>query len=161
MSTQIKNPNPKDLVGVRRAPLSGLSGDVLYLMGLAMLEGARKYGKHNWRAAPVVASVYYDAINRHLWDYWEGRTIDPDSGVHHLAKAMADMHILLDAELQGTLIDDRPIGAREGIDFIKLNAIASEIVDRVKDAKEPFLRSPIAKVERRNCIAANEKSAVT
>ena len=40
----IKDSNPKDAVGCKKVPMSTVSAPVLMEMGLAMLEGDRKYG---------------------------------------------------------------------------------------------------------------------
>lgn len=61
-----KPTNPKDSVGIRKAPMSTVSAVVMAEVGVAMLEGAAKYGRHNYRAVGVRASVYYDATLRHL-----------------------------------------------------------------------------------------------
>lgn len=45
---------------------------------------------------------------RHLAAWWEGQDIDPDSGLHHVAKAMASLHVLRDAMMQDKCFDDRP-----------------------------------------------------
>ena len=60
----IKDTNPKDAVGVTKAPLSVLPMQVVYEAALGMYEGALKYGAFNYRVAGVRASVYYDAIER-------------------------------------------------------------------------------------------------
>lgn len=91
-----KPSNPKDSVGIRKAPFSTISEPVIAEVGLAMLEGARKYGRHNYRAIGVSGSVYYDAARRHLAAWWEGEDIDPDSGLSHIAKAIASFVVLRD-----------------------------------------------------------------
>jgi len=68
---------------------------------LVLLHGARKYGRHNYRAMGVRASVYYDACMRHLMAWWEGEDIDPDSGLHHLAHARAGLGVIRDSMMQG------------------------------------------------------------
>ncbi len=69
--------------------------------------GAKKYGKRNWRLTPIKASTYQGAFLRHLTAYYEGETIDPDSGENHLSHVMANCMVMLDAALAGKLIDDR------------------------------------------------------
>jgi hypothetical protein len=81
---------------------------VLAEIGVAMLEGAQKYGRHNWRKTGVCASTYYDASLRHLMAWWEGETIDPDSGLPHITKAIASLVVLRDAQLHLQCEDDRP-----------------------------------------------------
>jgi hypothetical protein len=126
--------NPKDSVGIRKAPLSCVPGPVLFELGAAMLEGARKYGRHNYRDAGVLASVYFDAAMRHLWAWWEGEDIDPDSGLSHVAKAMACLAILRDSARTGNWNDDRPPRARDGW-VQEVNAQAGALIDRYREVK--------------------------
>lgn len=133
-----KETNPKDAVGVRKAPLSTVPAGVLMEIGLAMLEGARKYGRHNYRVTGVRASVYYDAALRHLMDWWEGTDIDPDSGLSHVTKALACLTVLRDAEINGMLEDDRPPG--RPLQLAYLNNRAAELIDKYPDAKAPCVR---------------------
>jgi hypothetical protein len=103
-----KETNPKDAVGTAKAPLSTVPATVMLEIGLAMLEGARKYGRHNYRCAGVRASVYFDACMRHVMAFWEGQDADPDSGIHHLSKAIAGLVVLRDSIGRGNWTDDRP-----------------------------------------------------
>jgi hypothetical protein len=128
-----KQTNPKDLVGSRKAPLSTLPFRVLWRVGLAMLEGMVKYGRHNYRIAGVRASVYFDGLMRHMGAWWEGEDIDPDSGFNHIDKAIADLMVLRDSMLEGNWTDDRPPSGRE--DWPALHAGAAKIVDQHADKK--------------------------
>ena len=74
----VKPTNPKDALGVRKVPFSTISAPVIAELGVAMLEGAMKYGRHNYRVIGVRGSVYYDAVMRHMFSWWEGENIDPD-----------------------------------------------------------------------------------
>ena len=104
-----KASNPKDALGIKKVPFSTISMPVLAELGVAMLEGALKYGRHNYRAIGVRASVYFDAeAARHMALWWEGEDIDPDSGMSHITKAIASLCVLRDAMIQGKMIDDRP-----------------------------------------------------
>lgn len=110
--------------------------------GLGMLEGARKYGRHNYRVVGARASVYYDAvIARHLMPWWEGQDIDPDSGLSHITKAITGLLVLRDSMLKGNWIDDRPICNE--IDLAELNRKAAEIIDRYPNAEIPFTEEPV------------------
>lgn len=100
--------NPKHAQGQAKAPLSCVPMPAIYELGLALLEGALKYGRHNWRESEIDASDYFDALQGHVTAWWEGEDIDPDSGRPHLAKAFACLAILLDAGALGKLRDDRP-----------------------------------------------------
>jgi len=131
---QSKATNPKDVIGSRKLAFSVLPWRVLLGVALAMLEGACKYGRHNYRAAGVRASVYFDAVvGRHLTDWWEGVDIDPDSGLHHIDKAIAGLMVLRDSMLEGNFVDDRPPLGR--VDMNGMNRLAGEIIDRHSDKK--------------------------
>jgi hypothetical protein len=132
-----KDTNPKDAVGTRKAPISVVPAPVIAEIGLGMLEGARKYGRHNYRVAGIRYSVYYDASMRHLMAWWEGQDADPDSGLSHITKALCTLVVLRDAMLSGKFTDDRP--PRVFDDWPALNDKAGEIIDRYPEPKEPFV----------------------
>lgn len=126
-----KPSNPKDSIGIKKAPMSTVSAAVMAEVGVAMLEGAAKYGRHNYRAVGVRGSVYYDATMRHLMSWWEGEDLDPDSGLSHITKAIASLVVLRDSMVQGKLVDDRPPRSAEF--FAALNAKAAAILAQHAD----------------------------
>lgn len=126
-----KPTNPKDTIGIRKAPMSTVSGAVMAEVGTAMLEGAAKYGRHNYRVVGVRASVYYDATMRHLIGWWEGEDLDPDSGLSHVTKAIASLVVLRDAMINGKCEDDRPPACAPF--YGPLNTEAGRILDRHAD----------------------------
>lgn len=103
-----KPTNPKDAVGCTKPALHYVPMGPVYEAGLALTEGACKYGAHNWRDAGVRGSIYFDAALGHLTAWWEGEDVDEDSGVHHVTKAIAGLMVLRDAMLCGKYNDDRP-----------------------------------------------------
>lgn len=104
--------DPKASFGTKKPGLSLVPGTALMMLAKVMALGAKKYGAYNWRVTEVRASVYIDALLRHVYQWWDGEDIDPESGAPHLAHAMACLAIILDALAQGTLIDDRPTAGR-------------------------------------------------
>ncbi len=136
--SNMKSSNPKDIVGVRKAPMSTVPSRVMLEVGLAMLEGARKYGRHNYRVAGVCASVYYDAAIGHLMSWWEGEDIDLDSNLHHLIKSMASIAVLRDGQHMENWIDDRPPRLPGGLDKQGLSVKAGSIIDSHPDGEAPF-----------------------
>lgn len=132
-----KDTNPKDAVGTRKISFSVIPWPVVAEAGLGMLEGARKYARHNYRKSGVRASVYFDACFRHMTDWWEGTDIDPDSGLHHVSKTISDLMVLRDGMLNGNWVDDRPPKVKTGW-IQELNKKASEIIEKYPNAKEPF-----------------------
>ena len=126
-----KPTNPKDAIGIRKAPLSTLPMGVVAEMGAAMLEGAAKYGRHNYRGVGVRASVYFDATMRHLISWWEGEDTDPDSGLSHVTKALVSLAVLRDAMMQSKCEDDRP--PRSAPFYPELNDRCSAVLDKHAD----------------------------
>lgn len=127
----LKATNPKDAIGISKAPMSTVSAAVLAEVGVAMLEGASKYGRHNYRATGVRSSVYYDAAMRHLMSWWEGEDTDSDSGMSHITKAITSLVVLRDAMIQDMCTDDRPPRSAEF--YARLNTLAAEVRARHAD----------------------------
>lgn len=100
--------NPKTVVGASKIPLHLVPPSAKHYLAEALADGANKYGPYNWRDSQISVSVYVAAAFRHIDAYWDGQDKAQDSGVHHLAHAMACMALLLDAAGVGMLIDDRP-----------------------------------------------------
>ncbi|MGE3333609.1 MAG: dATP/dGTP diphosphohydrolase domain-containing protein [Rhodospirillaceae bacterium] len=136
-----KDTNPKDAIGLTKSPLSTVSAAVVMEMGLGMLEGALKYGRHNYRVAGVRSSVYYDAAMRHLMAWWEGEDIDPESGLHHVTKALSCLSVIRDAQLQGKEFDDRPPKTRFKM-VARMNGKAREILARYPEPVAPYTQRP-------------------
>lgn len=104
----IKDTNPKSAVGQLKPPVGLVPPVAILNIGMAFADGARKYTPYNWRKDPVSASTYINAAMRHLMQWADGEERSADANVHHLAHAAACMCILMDAQQQGTLVDDRP-----------------------------------------------------
>jgi len=99
--------NPKDAIGLTKPSLNAVPMAAVYVMGEAMNDGRSKYGLFNWREHAVRSDVYVDAARRHLEAWNDGEDVAQDSKVHHLGHVMACCAILIDAELNGKLIDNR------------------------------------------------------
>lgn len=144
--------NPKQAPGRKKYSMAPLPAAVMAEVGTAMLEGALKYGRHNWRDTGIVASDYYDATLRHLFAWWEGEDIDRDSGLSHVTKAIASLVVLRDAMAMGTVVDDRPVRLggkwQDG-----LNAL----VDGLRE-KYPEPRAPHCEAGRRRAMGVEELS---
>jgi len=117
--------NPKDLLGEKKISITKLPPVAILHGSAAMVNGADKYGPYNWRENDVVSHIYIDAAMRHLMEWWEGEETASDSGVNHLGHAIACCAILLDAQANGNLIDDRPINKKKPIGWF------SELLDNI------------------------------
>lgn len=118
-------PNPKDAVGSQKYPMTTVSQAVMAEVGVAMLEGALKYGRHNYREAGIICGVNMAAIFRHFQAFWEGEDLDPDTkavdpktqrevALSHVTKLIAAATVLRDGMLMGNWVDDRPPRLPEG-----------------------------------------------
>lgn len=99
--------NVKNIAAIGKPQTSAVPPVAILALGAAMQNGADKYGTFNWRSTEVTASVFYDAIMRHLLAWYSGENYASDSKIHHLAHAMAGCAILLDAELSNVFNDNR------------------------------------------------------
>jgi hypothetical protein len=103
------HPNdPKGAAGAKKCPMHLLPPVALEQIAWVMGLGASKYGPWNFIEADVCASTYIGALLRHWSEFAKGVDIDPESGLPHLAHIAANCAIVLTAQQQGSLVDDRP-----------------------------------------------------
>ena len=100
--------DPKETTGENKTPLQLLPPVFKEQTAKVLAHGNGKYGAWNWRLSKVNNMTYLGAIERHLDAYKEGEETDPESGESHLAHIAASVAILLDAEANETLVDNRP-----------------------------------------------------
>jgi hypothetical protein len=141
--------NPKDTIGSVKLPMHLWPFTATAEGVIALSSGTRKYGRMNWRAAPVRASIYFDALSRHLAAWFDGEDRDAE-GVGHLGSALANLAILVDAREHGTLIDDRNPPGRWAAAEARLTPEVSDIRDRHADRPEPRHYTYIAPPGPRN-----------
>lgn len=103
-----QNYDPKKANGSLKTPLHLLPPSALATAAWVHKLGADKYEPWNWRKNRVCASTYVGAIKRHLDAWIDGEDNDPESGITHLAHIIASCNIMIDAEVFGNLVDDRP-----------------------------------------------------
>lgn len=122
VTSTAKSGDPKQAAGSRKPHTWNVPDVAVFHMAQAMDDGARKYGRFNWRHGDGVnLSVYVNAMQRHLSAFKSGEDFASDSGVHHLAHLMAGAAILLDAAAHGKLVDDRGPPSRAVGDFLTAN----------------------------------------
>lgn len=102
--------NPKRQFGLASIPLHLWSPLASAYGSLGLYNGSLKYGRNNFKATPVEASIYIAAAMRHLSAWAEGEEYDPADGVPNLGGVLANIAILLEARAAGTLVDDRQMG---------------------------------------------------
>jgi len=83
-----------------------LPTDALESVAEILTHGAQKYEERNWELGMSWGRVY-GALLRHLFRFWGGENVDPDSGKPHVAHAACCALMLLAYYLRGTGKDDR------------------------------------------------------
>ena len=70
--------------------------------------GAGKYDSHNWRDnGGLDYSRLYAAAQRHLLSFWDGQSLDEETGMSHLAHAACCIVFLMSYEAEDNGKDDR------------------------------------------------------
>lgn len=70
--------------------------------------GAKKYDAHNWRDNGGLAySRVYAAAQRHMLSFWDGQSLDEETGMSHLAHAACCIIFLMSYETEEDGNDDR------------------------------------------------------
>lgn len=70
--------------------------------------GAKKYAPYNWERGMAWSRVY-NSMLRHVYAYWDGETIDAETGLHHMAHAAWNAITLLVYSIRGVGEDDRKV----------------------------------------------------
>lgn len=68
--------------------------------------GAQKYADRNWERGMAWGRVFA-ALMRHLWAWWRGENVDPETGKSHLWHAACGVAFLIAYEARGVGVDDR------------------------------------------------------
>lgn len=105
----LKPTNPKDLIGAGKIPMHLFPSTAIAMGAMGLMDGALKYGRSNYRAVGIRATVYIDAMLRHIYKLLEGIDTDEDSGLPQEAHILACIAIYVDAKAKGLLNDDRNI----------------------------------------------------
>lgn len=70
--------------------------------------GANKYGERNWEKGMKWGRPFA-ALMRHMWSWWRGEKVDPETGMSHLWHASACIAFLVAFEARKSGVDDRPL----------------------------------------------------
>lgn len=102
----------KDTAGSFKASLRVVPPLLMIEASGPLAQGAEKYGSFNWRNPdrPISLCGHLEAVLRHLLAYQDGENAAEDSGLSHLAHAVAGLAVMLDADACGALVDDRSEG---------------------------------------------------
>lgn len=73
----------------------------------AMMVGAKKYGRDDFRNKPGTITEHIAAILRHAQSYLDGEDLCPVDGQPHLGSIRARTGIMIEQQKLGLLLDDR------------------------------------------------------
>lgn len=83
--------------------------DLLDDVNKVLQHGQKIYGTNNWQKTEgFKLSRCYNALLRHMFAWWRGEDIDPESGISHLAHAMCNLLFLTYHFRYTKGCDDRP-----------------------------------------------------
>jgi hypothetical protein len=80
--------------------------ELLFAVGDILTFGAQKYAPRNWETG-MLWSRPFGALMRHLWAWWGGEKMDPETGRSHLWHAGCCIAFLIAYEERGVGTDDR------------------------------------------------------
>jgi len=91
------NPGRKDDAGKLRYELlfRAKVGLAVEEVVRALMWGADHYGDGNWERVEGHRSRYFAAACRHMFAWFRGEKLAPDSGIHHLACSIASLLFLI------------------------------------------------------------------
>lgn len=94
--------------GADKPQHSLIATSILRAIAIVMTDSARsgKYERENWRKG-LPWNEPYDKVQRHLTDWQDGKSIDPESGRSALWHAAACLMILIEYEAKGIGTDNR------------------------------------------------------
>ena len=94
-----------------KAPYHLIAPEALHGMAMVLDYGQHKYAARNWEMG-MAWSRPFAALMRHMWAWWRGERIDPESGMPHLWHAIFGIMALIAFEERQIGTDDRHIPAR-------------------------------------------------
>lgn len=87
--------------------------EMLDAAGRVLGSGAVKYAERNWEKGMSWGRCF-GALMRHLWVWWGGEELDPETGFCHLDHALCCLAFLIAYRARGHGKDDRFIKSSEG-----------------------------------------------
>lgn len=82
--------------------------ELMWGVGEILTFGAKKYDDRNWELGMDWSRVF-GGIMRHMWAWWGGEHLDPETGKSHLWHAGCGIAFLIAYEDRQVGNDDRPV----------------------------------------------------
>ncbi len=106
--------------------------------------GAKKYDIDNWKYVKDGKRRYLDAMLRHITAYRKGETLDPESGLHHLAHAGCCLMFILDSDVSG--IPLTPADSPQNIETEQKQDEITKLAIDVTSQMDPFLLRQLSEI---------------
>lgn len=90
-----------------KLPYDLLPPELLEGVSSVLAFGAAKYAPRNWELG-MDWSRPFSALMRHMWAWWRGENLDPETGMSHLWHAGCCIAFLMAYEQRKVGKDDRP-----------------------------------------------------
>lgn len=90
-----------------KLPYDLIPPELLEATAAVLRFGAAKYEPRNWEKG-MAWSRPFAALMRHMWEWWKGNDIDPETGMNHLWHAACCIAFLISYEMREIGEDDRP-----------------------------------------------------
>ena len=78
----------------------------LFSLGRVLEYGANKYDTRNWEEGLEYGRLF-GALQRHIWAWWGGEDLDPESGLPHIEHALCCLSMLNEMRIKRPDLDDR------------------------------------------------------
>lgn len=104
----VKPSDPKSINATQKPQLQLIPPSFNAELAKALELGASRYGAWNWRESNIELMTYLGAMRRHIDRIIDGEMIDPESGAHHCGHIAASCAIIIDAQKNGTMINNAP-----------------------------------------------------
>lgn len=86
--------------------MSCLSSIAMFKVAAVMTHGKKKYSTDNWREGIHYRRLIAASL-RHIFSYLGGESLDPETGISHLAHAICGLMMILEFEDTRPDLDDR------------------------------------------------------
>jgi hypothetical protein len=104
---RIVDPNTGGEKGQKDARFDLIPQEAIWMLAEAYGRGAEKYADRNWERG-YNWSLSFGALQRHLWQFWNGEDIDEETGTPHIVSVLWHASALATFQARDKGTDDRP-----------------------------------------------------
>jgi hypothetical protein len=104
---QPPEPEPETLPEPIKIDHTMIPIDALEEVSLALMYGREKHGAWGWIEHPKTYTELLAKVQRHIFEFQRGVTVDPTTKLSHIACAIADLMFLQSNIIKGRGTDDR------------------------------------------------------